>query len=275
MPEISQRTLGKVITALTAMGPDEAYTFSEVRDFWRTKLFEREFPSWLIDFVLGKHMNWSVVIPELFEATVKARKHGGIGYFEYEIGRTVCHAMLPKLTLMAFEESKEQSLREAIRLSLQLDGFEVSQDKLRLIDGPVSAEEEKSRLLAFLRASKLGRQDVISRHLADAADLFSQGKYHPAIGEARSGLQAIIEETVVLVEAKVGRRSGGGTKNQVEFLEREKLFSTDDQQAFLSAWAFLSSGNHPGLSSEEEGRIGTILCLEFSQILLIKGKALL
>jgi hypothetical protein len=116
---------------------------------------------------------------------------------------------------------------------------------------------------------------VISKHLADAANLFSQGKYHPAIGEARSALQAIIEETVVLVEAKVGRRSGGGTKNQIEFLERETFLSTDDQVAFISAWAFLSSGNHPGLSSEDQGRIGTILCLEFSQILLIKCKALL
>lgn len=275
MPEISQRTLGKVVTALAAMGPDEGYRARDFDDFWRTKLFERGFPSWLIEFVLAKNRNWSVVIPALFDGTVKVRKHGGIGYFDYEIGRAVCHAMLPRLTVMAFEESENQPIQESIRLSLQLDGFEVSQEKLRLIDGPVSVEEEKSRLLAFLRASKLGRQDVISKHLREAADLFSQGKYHPAIGEARSGLQAIIEETVILVEAKVGRRSGGGAKNQVEFLEKENIFSADDQQAFLSAWAFLSSGNHPGLSSEEQGRIGTILCLEFSQILLIKCKVLL
>jgi hypothetical protein len=275
MPELSQRTLGKVIPALTAMGPDEAYAPHDFDDFWRTKLFEKGFPSWLSEFVLAKNRNWSVVIPALFDGTVKTRKPFAGAYVDYEIGRTVCRAMLPKFTLMAFEESKDQSIREAIRLSLQLDGFEVSQEKLRLIDGPVSAEEEKSRLLAFLRTSKLGRQDVISEHLKSAEDLFSQTQYHPAIGEARSALQSIIEETVTLVEAKVGRRSGGATKNQVEFLEREKFFSTDDQNAFLSAWAFLSSGNHPGLSSEEQGRIGTILCLEFSQILLIKCKALL
>jgi hypothetical protein len=275
MPEISQRTLGKVITALTAMGPDEGYRVRDFDDFWRAKLFEKGFPSWLIEFVLAKNRNWSVVIPALFDGTVKEQKCFAGAYAEYQIPRAVCHAMLPRLTVMAFEESKEQSIREAIRLSLQLDGFEVSQDNLRLIDGPISAEEEKSRLLAFLRASTLDRQDVISKHLTEAADLFSQGKYHPAISEGRSALQAIIEETVILVEAKVGRRSGGGTKNQIDFLEREKIFSPDDQQAFLSAWAFLSSGNHPGLSSEEQGRIGTILCLEFSQILLIKCKALL
>lgn len=275
MPEISQRTLGKVITALTAMEPAETYAFSLVQDFWRTKLFERGFPGWLIDFVLGKSMNWSVVIRELFEGTVKTHKPFGFAYAEIEVGRTVCHAMLPRLTVMAFEEPQNQPIQEAIRLSLQLDGFDVSQEQLRPIDGPVSVEEEKSRLLAYLQASMLGRKVVIAKHIKDADDLFNGSKYHAAIGEARSALQAIIEETVILVEAKVGRRSGGRTKNQVEFLEKEKFFSTDDQQAFLSAWAFLCSGNHPGLSSEEQSRIGTILCLEFSQILLIKCKALL
>ena len=183
--------------------------------------------------------------------------------------------MLPKLTVMAFEESTNQSIQDAIRLSLQLDGIEISNEQLRPIDGPVSIEEEKSRLLAVLKTSNLGRKEVISKHIKDAEDLFGQGKYHPAIGEARSGLQAIIGETVTLVEAKVGRNSGGGTKNQVEFLEREKFLSADDQLALLSAWGFLCSGNHPGLSSEEQGRIGTILSLEFSHILLIKCKALL
>jgi hypothetical protein len=275
MPELSQRTLGKVITALTAMGPDEAYATHDFDDFWRTKLFEKGFSSWLSEFVLAKNRNWSVVIPALFDGTVKTQKRFAGAYVDNEIGRAICQSMLPKLTVMAFEESKDQSIREAIRLSLQLDGFEVSQEKLRPIDGPVSAEEEKSRLHAYLKVSRLGRQDVISKHLADAADLFSQGKYHPAIGEARSALQAIIEETVILAETKFGRRSGGATKNQIDFLARENIFSPDDQNAFLSAWAFLSSGNHPGLSSEEQGRIGSILCLEFSQILLIKCTALI
>jgi hypothetical protein len=79
----------------------------------------------------------------------------------------------------------------------------------------------------------------------------------------------VIEEAVALAEAKTGKRSGGGTKNKIEFLEQASILSTDEQAAFLSAWGFLSSGNHPGLSSDEEGRIGMILCLEFIQILAI------
>jgi len=115
----------------------------------------------------------------------------------------------------------------------------------------------------------------VYRHIRDAEDLFSDGKHHAAIGEARSALQAVIDEVVVLVESKTGRKSGGGTKNKTRFLEKESILSTDEQAAFLAAWGFLSSGNHPGLSSEEEGRIGTIPCLAFIQILLLKCKTLL
>jgi len=268
MPELSQRTLGKVITALGEMLPSYLDSFPDIANFWRTKLFEAGFPDWLIQFVLDRSSNWSKIIPELFEGRVRISRR-------VMVGHALCHQMLRKLTLLAFSETPSRSTQEAIRLSLQLDGFDAGKEDLKPIDGPVSIEEEKSRLLENLKISKLGRKDVIAKHIKDAEDLFNGGKHHPAIGEARSALQAIIEETVIFVETKTGRRSGSGTKNQVEFLERENILSADEQAAFLSAWGFLSSGNHPGLSSEEEGRIGTILSLEFSQILLIKCKALL
>jgi hypothetical protein len=268
MPEISQRTLERVILALAEMMPEHADTFPLMRDFWRTKLFGAGFPDWLIQFVLKRSMNWSVIILELFAGTVQTADH-------VSIPETLCHQTLRNLTVLAFSESKSRATQEGIRLSLQLDGFDVGQNGLKPLDGPVSVEEEKSRLLAYLKASKLARQDVISKHIRDAEDLFAQGKHHAAIGEARSALQAVIEEVVVLTETKTGGRSGGGTKNKIEFLEKTKILSTDEQAAFLAAWGFLSSGNHPGLSSEEESRIGTILCLEFIQILLVKCKNLL
>jgi len=43
--------------------------------------------------------------------------------------------------------------------------------------------------------------------------------------------QAGIEDTVVLVEATVGNKSGGGVKNQIEFLTREKFISDCEQQS--------------------------------------------
>lgn len=268
MPDLSQRTLGKVIASLEAMVPAEADTFPLMRNFWRIKLFEWGFPDWLVHVVLKRSMNWSVIIPDLFYAKTKTAEN-------IPIEGALSSQMLRELTVMAYTETPSRLDREELRLALQLDGFDVGNKKLTPIDGPVSIEHEKTRLIEYLRASKLGRQDVISKHIEDAEDHFNNGKHHSAIGEARSALQAVIEEIVVLAEAKTQKRSGSGTKNMIEFLEREKIFSNDEQLAFVAAWAFLSSGNHPGMPSEEEGRIGTIFCLELIQILLIKGRNLL
>jgi hypothetical protein len=268
MPGISQRTLARVIVALSEMVPREADTFPLMRDFWRTKLFELGFPDWLTDHFISRGMNWSVVIPDLFKASVKTKD--GV-----PVASVLCNAMLLRLTIIAHDESKSRAAQENLRLSLQLDGYEVAGGKVTSIDGPVSVEEEKSRLLRDLKASRLARQDVISNHITDAETLFTEGKHHPAIGEGRSGFQAVIEDVVALLEAKTGNRSGSGIKNQIDFMARQSFLSLDEQSAFLSAWGFLCSGNHPGLSSEDEGRIGIILCLEFIQILLAKCKALL
>ena len=268
MPGISQRTLAKIITALTEMLPRDADTFPLMRDFWRTKLFELGFPDWLTDYFISRKMNWSLVIPDLFKGALTIRD-GTV------VGSVLCNAMLVRLTTTAYDESKDRSAKENIRRSLQLDGYEVGGGEINSIDGPVSVEEEKTRLLKDLKASRLNRRNVIGKHITDAEDLFTSGKHHPAIGEARSALQAVIEDTVDLLEAKSGNRSGGGTKNQIEFMERQRFLSPDEQAAFLSAWGFLSSGNHPGLSSDDEGRIGIILCLEFIQILLAKAKTLI
>jgi hypothetical protein len=265
MPDLSQRTLGKIIPMLNCLVPSHAETFPEIRDFWRTSLFEHGFPQWLIDFVLSKSSNWSVIVPELYQGRVMVS--GGL------VGEFICRQMLRNLTVLAYE-CQDRRLKNDLRLSLQLDGFEINGQGLQGM-GITSVEQEKSRLVSLLKSSKLGRQDVITKHLSDAEELFNQGKHHPAIGEARCAMQAVIDETVIVLEAKVGKKSGAGTKNRIEFLVQHGFLSSDEQSAYLSAWGFLSSGNHPGLSSEDEGRIGTIICLEFIQILLLKGQSLL
>lgn len=268
MPGISQRTLAKLIPVLNAMVPDTADTYPLMRQFWRTKLFEWGCPDWLTEYFLSRRMDWSQVIPDLYNG--RAKNQGGD-----RVGNVLCNSMLVRLLVSAYQEAKTRSAKESLRLSLQLDGYEVGGGNISSIDGPVSVEEEKTRLLRDLNASRLARQQLISTHITDAENLFGDGKHHPAIGEARSALQAVIEDTVGLLEVKVGRRSGAATKNQIEFMAEHTFLSVDEKNAFLSAWGFLSSGNHPGMSSEDEGRIGIILCLEFIQILLIKGKTLL
>jgi hypothetical protein len=268
MPGVSQRTLAKLIPVLNAIVPENADTYPLMRQFWRAKLFEWGFPDWLTEHFFSRGMDWSLVIPDLYKGSVKNQEGA-------QVAQVLCNTMSLRLLASVYQEAKSGSAKETLRLSLQLDGYEVGGGKIGSIDGPVSVEEEKTRLLRNLKTSRLARQQVISKHITDAENLFGDGKHHPAIGEARSALQAVIEDTVALLEAKVGKRGGGGTKNQIEFMAQHSFLSPDEQYAFLSAWGFLSSGNHPGMSSEDEGRIGIILCLEFIQILLIKGKALL
>jgi hypothetical protein len=119
------------------------------------------------------------------------------------IGAFLCHQMLRNLTVLAYE-CQDRQLKNDLRLSLQLDGFEIDSKGLQGI-GITSVEQEKSLLISLLKSSKLRRQDVISKHIADAEDLFNQGKHHPAIGEARCAMQAVIDETVIVLEAKVGK----------------------------------------------------------------------
>ncbi len=268
MPKLSSRTLGRVIKILAALPPEDADTFPLLRDFWRQKLFEWGFPGWLVQGAAERSFNWTRIIPDLYMGSFSTKSHP-------PIPAMLAKQMLHRLTALALTEAEDASVREDVRLSLQLDGFELGTNGLRAVDGPVSVEEERSRLIASLNGCRLGRKDVISKHIADAEDLFNNGKHHSAIGEARSALQAVIEETVKLVEERTRQRSGSGTVNQVDFLAREGVFTPDEQQAFRAAWAFLSSGNHPGVPPEEDGRIGMILCLEFIQILLLKGKSLL
>ncbi len=272
MPALSQRTLAHVIKVLRALPSEDADTFPLIRQFWQELLFKWGFPPWLIDHASGSSFNWVKIIRDLFAGEVTQKQEGGA---IYHIPRILQESMLNRLTVMAITESEASVDRDQLRRSLQLDGFEVSKGKTIPIEGPVSVTEERSRLLTNLGASRLGRKTLIAKHLEDAEDFFSEGKMHPAMGQARSALQAGVEDTVSLVENHAKRRAGGGFVNQIEFLMREGFISADEQQAFLAGWGFLSAGAHPGLPPDEAGRVGLILGLEFMQMLLVKAKNLL
>jgi len=250
---------------------DEIETSYELSDVWQQSLFRWGFPSWLIDYAAKKHYDWIAIIRDL---------HGGkvthwIGSDLRLVARGLQESVLVKLTAVAMEESEPTIDRERLRLSLLLDGFELSNGKIVSVEGPVNLTKEKSRLLTTLEASSFGRKAMIAKHLQDAEDLFSDGKMHAAMSEARSAFQAGIEDTVSIVESRATHKAGGGLKNQIDFLFKENFVSADELQAFLAAWGFLSAGAHPGLPPDEAGRIGLIFGLEFTQVLLVKAKTLL
>ena len=163
---------------------------------------------------------------------------------------------------------------EAVRRSLELEGFGVNEKTLTLVplESMVSEREEEGRLVQMIRQSGIGNSAVILKHLGDARDLFVQSKDHPSIGESRNLVQAIIDSIGADTHAHGGHSRGypGGTKGRLQYLEDVGFFTSDDKAAFESAWGFLSAGTHPGIPPHELARIGLILGLEFSQLLLLK-----
>ncbi|MGB2625468.1 MAG: hypothetical protein WAK20_01655 [Candidatus Acidiferrum sp.] len=270
MPELSPRTLGKVIRVLEQM-PGAAWSEKSThilqQDYWQGKLFEEALPGWFREVAPSYNYNWSIIVPLLFEGHLKTVD-------DASVGDVLCHVALRRLVVMVLVEKGIPDV-EAVRMSVQADGFTGAQKELVPIDGPVSVEQEKSRLLADLKVSKLGNKEVIAVHVKDAVEHFANGKHHSAIGEARTALESAIDETVILLELRHSKKSGCGTGNKIPFMEETRFLSSDEKSAFLAAWGFLCSGNHPGISTEEQGRIGVILSLEFLQILIIKGKTLL
>jgi hypothetical protein len=255
---------------LALLPPEDADTGQLIQEFWEQLLFEWGFPSWLIDHVIERHFNWTKIIRDLYGAEVVA----GHGDKSYVVPSLLQGSMLKRLTALAMTESENTVERERLRRSLQLDGFEISERELAPAEGPISIAQEKGRVLKTLAASSFARKDLIAKHLKDAQDHFSNAKAHSVMSESRSALQASVEDTVSLIEKKGARKSGGGLKNQIEFLVREKFISDDEQQAFLAAWGFLSAGAHPGLPPDEAGRIALIFGLEFTHVLLFKAKNL-
>jgi hypothetical protein len=270
MPELSQRTLAHVMKVLKTLTPEDADTYPLSRDFWQQTLFRWGFPEWLIDEGTHQSFNWTAVIRNIYKGRFMKRT-GSI----FEIPLIIQESTLKKLTAMAVTESEDTEEVRQLRRSLQLDGFDVSDGETIRTEGPISITEEKSRLLTNLAASSFPRKDVIAKHLSDAEELFSEGKMHPAMGQARSAFEAGIEDAVSLVEINAKRKAGSGLKNQIQFLTKEGVISVDEEPAFLSAWGFLSAGAHPGLPPDEAGRVGLILCLELTQVLIIKAKNLL
>lgn len=250
MPELSQKTLAHVMQVLDSLLPEDADAFPLLRKYWETILFEWGFPDWFIKYAGGSSYNWTKVIRDLYTGSASAiAAHHAPGVLQ--------ESMLIRLTAMAMTASKQTPAKEQLRRSLQLDGFEVNDGKVQSIQGPVSITEEQNIVLTNLAGSSFAQRDIIKKHLQDAEDHFSAGKMHSVIGESRSAFQAAVEDAVSQVEGKVGRKSGGGLKNQIEFLTRQGFISSDEESAFLAAWGFLCAGAHPGLPADEAGRIGS------------------
>ena len=161
-----------------------------------------------------------------------------------------------------------------LQRSLELDGFSVSQHQLELVpmEGPVSEKEEEDRFVSLTQETGLPSVKKILKHLEDARDHYQNGKYHSCIGESRTFFQAVVDDISTETDSNGNHSVGlsGNTKGRIGYLKSVGFFSDDECAAFLSAWGFLSAGNHPGIPQKAEARIGLILALEFGQLYAIE-----
>lgn len=163
---------------------------------------------------------------------------------------------------------------ESLIRSLQLDGFHVDKNNVKLVplEGSISAREEEDKLSNLVNGSGLASSRVVLKHIEDATSLYENGKDHPSLSESRNILQALIDGISESTDAngKHSTKLPGGTANRITYLKDVGFLTADEEAAFRSGWGHLSAGTHPGVPERELARIGLVLALEFAQLLLLK-----
>ena len=243
-------------------------------------LYEHDFPDWFVTHSRSQYsFDWGQILPAVRNTQFffPHTYFGGPGtnitgrpYLSKEDAESIGEALLQRLAALAATLPEG----ETVARSLELDGFQVNQNELRLVplESVTSEREEEERLACLINQSGLTNSAVVLTHIRDARELFLQQKDHPSMGEARNFVQALIDGISADTNASGAHSVGypGGMANRLKYLEDVGFFTVDEKTAFGSAWGFLPAGSHPGLPSRDEARIALILSLEFGVMLLLK-----
>jgi len=164
-------------------------------------LYENDFPDWFVTHSRSHYnFDWAQIQPAVRNTQFFFPHNcfGGPGdnirdqpYLSKEDAAAMGETLLQRLAALAATLPEG----EAVARSLELDGFQVDKTNLRLVplDSITSESEEEERVVSLVNRSGLGNSAVILKHIRDARELFLQQKDHPAIGEARNFVQALID----------------------------------------------------------------------------------
>src|SRR2546427_446497 len=218
--KLSQKTIVEVTRVFN--------TFTNRTINYGEMLYERDFPDWFIAQAEQRHgWNWPSILLDLRRGTFFYVRTG-IGFVDSIItghehtlsedqASLLGEGFIRKLAAFATTLPGGESLLR----SLQLDGFEVNKEKLRLValEGPVRAAEEEDRLTRLVKTSGIPDSAIILKHIADAQSLYSQGNDHPSLNESRSLIQALIDgiSTETAAHGKHSTKLPGGTSLRIEF----------------------------------------------------------
>jgi len=276
---VSQRTIVQLIRALREYGVTSADLEGPVD--YTELLYERDFPDWFVKHAAESYeyrWNWQQILLDMrngrffFYHNTYSTPHPITSkrYLSEDDAKVLGETLIQRLA--AFAASLPTG--EAVLRSLQLDGFDVNNEKLTLVplEGPVSAREEEDRITNLVKTSGLPEVPTVLKHIADANSLYTSGNYHPSLNESRNIIQALIDGISIETDKCGNHPAGlpGGTTNRIDYLFSVGFLTADEKAAFNSGWGSLSAGSHPGVPEREQARIGLILALEFGQLLMLK-----
>ena len=199
---VSQRTLVTVMRALRDHGT-AADELEEPPNFVEL-LYANDFPDWFVIHARSEYsFDWREILPAVRNTRFffPHTYFGGPGanitgkqYLSKEEAAETGEWLLQRLAALASTLPEG----EEVQRSLELDGFQVDQKSLRLmqLDSVTSQREEEERVVALVNQSGLPDSAVILRHLRDARDHFVQQKDHSSIGEARNFVQPLLDRSV-------------------------------------------------------------------------------
>jgi hypothetical protein len=196
----------------------------------REILYENGFPDWLIRRSQEYARNWIEVLWDLRNGTFFFARGA------FCDARPITQAMddphwdgdfadlgesyIQRLAAFACTQATTESLLR----QLQLDGFDVNTRNLTLvpIEGPVSAQEEEGRLTQLVKSTGLPQSQAVLKHIEDAFLLYTEGNYHPSLGESRNIIQALIDgiSTETAAQAKHSTKLPGPMKDRIEYLTK-------------------------------------------------------
>jgi hypothetical protein len=267
---ISQRTIVRMMEALAQFSSMPSNL--QVRE-----LYQSTFPDWFITHAKFHYeFDWDNILRDL-------RNRSFFYSDSCDLSNSITGEYLNDEKLALYGEGlltrlaafiASQQIGSAVLRSLELDGFQLNKEKLCLVplEGGVSEQEEEDRLAVLVRGSGLPNGPTILKHVSYASALFFDDKDHPSLGEARSFLQALIDDICTETDKPSAHsvKLPGGTGPRIEYLKNVGFLTADEETAYKAAWGALSAGAHPGVPAREEARIGLILALVFGQRLLLK-----
>ena len=239
--------------------------------------YEKDFPDWFVIHAESQYeWDWKHILIDLrntafFFPSASILGDSIVGEFLSEADAALKgEALIRKLAALA----STLPTGESVLRSLQLDGFDVDKNNLRLVplEGPVSAAEEEDRLGRLAKSSGIPDTPTILKHMTDAHSLYTSGNYHPSLNESRNLIQALVDGISVETDRHGKHSTGlpGGAGNRIDYLSTVGFCTADEKSSLLSGWGTLSAGSHPGVPEREQARIGLVLSLEFGQPLMWK-----